>query len=322
MADSEEEESSIVKTRAKAKLERDCGPVFMSALRDPRTVELMLNADGNLWQERLGEGMNIIGTIPPIRAQAILKTIASYHGQVVTAISPRLECNFPIDGSRFAGQLPPIVSEVTFALRKKASQVYSLDQYVEDGIMSFHQCAAMKSAVRGHRNILVVGGTGSGKTTLLNALIAEMVAQSTSERFVTLEDTAELQCSAINKVQYYTTGLIGMSELVKGTLRMRPDRILVGEVRDGTALDLLDAWNTGHPGGAASLHADNANSGLTRMKSLISRNKSAPAEIEPLIGDAVHVVVHITRTPAHGRKVMEILEISGYRNGVYLTRDL
>ena len=317
-----EVEPSIVKARTKGSLERHCGPIFLAAMRDPCTVELMLNADGKLWHERLGEGMRHIGELGSVQAQAILKSVASFHSQVVTRDTPRLECEWPLDGSRFAGQLPPVVREVTFAIRKKASAIFTLDQYVERAVMTLQQADALRQAVSDHRNILVIGGTGSGKTTLVNAVIHEMVRQDPVERFVTIEDTAELQCAATNKVQYYTSITISLSDLVKGTLRMRPDRILVGEVRDGAALDLLDVWNTGHEGGAATLHANNAEAGLSRLRSLITRNAAAPAEIEPLIGEAVHVVVHIARTAAHSRRVHQILAIDGYHDGKYVTRNL
>ena len=316
------EDSSVFRGRLKIKLERDCGPAFMTAMHDPQTVEVMLNADGNLWQERLGHGMAHIGQIQSIQAQAILKSVASFHGLVVTRESPRLECEWPLDLSRFAGQLPPVVREATFAIRKKASAVFTLDQYIENDILSCAHADVLRKAVHAHKNILVIGGTGSGKTTLVNALVFEMVAQNATERFVTIEDTAELQCSAPNKVQYYTSATTSLTDLVKGTLRMRPDRILVGEVRDGAALDLLDVWNTGHEGGVATLHANNARAGLTRLRSLITRNKAAPAEIESLIAEAVHVVAHIARTPDKGRRVLEILAIDGYANGQYLTRNL
>ena len=317
-----EEDPSVFRARLRIKLERDCGPVFIAAMHDPLTVEVMLNADGMLWQERLGNGMRLIGEIRNIQAQAILKSVASFHGLVVTRDSPRLECEWPLDMSRFAGQLPPVVREVTFAIRKKASAVFTLDQYVERSIMTAAQADALCDAIHAHRTILVTGGTGSGKTTLVNAIIFEMVAQNPTERFVTIEDTAELQCSAPNQVQYYTSATTTLTDLVKGTLRMRPDRIVVGEVRDAAALDLLDVLNTGHEGGVATLHANNALAGLTRLRSLISRNKSAPAEIEPLISEAVHVVVHIARTLDKSRRIQEILAIDGYANGQYLTRSL
>lgn len=310
-----------IKERAKLKLLRDMGPELLSALNDPKTVEIMLNADGKIWQERLGEKMHCIGTLRMAQAQAIIETIAGYHGKEVTRHKPILEGEFPLDGSRFAGQLPPIVPAPTFAIRKKAVAIFTLDQYVENGIMTPAHRQILVNAVAAHRNILVIGGTGSGKTTLVNAIINQMVINDPAERVCILEDTGEIQCAAENHIQYHTSLDVSMTALLKTTLRMRPDRILVGEVRGAEALDLLDAWNTGHEGGAATLHANNATAGLARLRSLITRNEAAPAEIEPLIGEVVHIVVHIARTP-EGRRVMEILEVSGYMNGQYITKSL
>jgi type IV secretion system protein VirB11 len=312
---------SSVKDRAKERLVRDMGPVLTAALNDPRTVEIMLNADGRLWQERLGEAMRCIGELRPANAEAIIKTVSGFLDQVVNKAKPLIEGELPLDGSRFAGQLPPIVAAPTFAIRKRAVAVFTLDQYVEGRIMSAHHCEALKVAVRMHRNILVIGGTGSGKTTLVNAIINEMVLANPNERICIIEDTGEIQCNAANVVQYHTAIDVPMTTLLKVILRMRPDRILVGEVRGAEALDLLDAWNTGHEGGAATLHANNALAGLTRLKSLITRNEAAPSEIEPLIGEAVHMVVHVARVP-EGRRVLEILEVAGYAEGRYLTKPL
>lgn len=319
MADTDD--LSTIKERARKKLERDMGPLLLSALNDPGTVEIMLNADGRLWQERLGEKMTCIGTLRVAQAEAIIKTVAGYHGKEVTCTKPTLEGELPVDGSRFAGQMPPVVASPTFAIRKRAVTVFTLDQYVNAGIMTASQCNVLKGIVADHRNLLVIGGTGSGKTTLVNAIIHQMVRCDPDERIVILEDTGEIQCAAKNCVQYHTSAEVSMTALLRTTLRMRPDRILVGEVRGAEALDLLDAWNTGHEGGAATLHANNAAAGLARLKSLISRNASAPAEIEPLIGEAVHVVVHIARTP-EGRRIEEILEVRGFTDGRYLTRPL
>ncbi|WP_131774894.1 P-type conjugative transfer ATPase TrbB [Legionella anisa] len=317
----QEEQGVTVKDRAREKLRRDLGGMIEQALNDPKTVEIMLNADGRLWQERLGEAMHCIGNITEARAESIIKTVAGFHGKEVTRFNPILEGELPLDGSRFAGQLPPVVSKPTFAIRKKAISVFSLDDYTQSGIMTEAQCAVIKKAVIAHRNILVIGGTGSGKTTLVNAIINEMVRSSPAERVFIIEDTGEIQCAAENCVQYHTTLDVNMTQLLKTTLRMRPDRILVGEVRGSEALDLLDAWNTGHEGGAATLHANNCLAGLHRLKSLISRNPAAPAEIEPLIGESVHCVVHITRTP-EGRRIEEIISVKGYENGHYIIEQL
>ena len=311
---------TTVKDRAKSKLERDAREI-LSALQDPETVEIMVNADGRIWQEKLGQKIQHIGNIQTAQVEAVIKTVAGFHGKEINRFNPIIEGEFPLDNSRFAGQLPPIVTAPTFAIRKKAIKIFTLEQYVETGVLSPRYRDVIKEAVRKHRNILVIGGTGSGKTTLINAIINEMVLCDPDERIFILEDTGEIQCAAQNFVQYHTTLDVDMTQLLKTTLRMRPDRILVGEVRGPEALDLLDAWNTGYEGGAATLHANDALSGLTRLESLISRNPSAPKEIMPLIAEAVDMVVHITRTP-HGRKIQQIIEVQGFKRGSYQIKKL
>jgi P-type conjugative transfer ATPase TrbB len=293
------------------KLRKDLGAIFLEALADTETVEICLNADGTLWQERLGEPLKRIGTMTASAADAAIRTLASYHHTVVTRESPSIECELPLDGSRFAGQIPPIVASPTFAVRKRASRVFTLEQYVEGGIMTLGQKEFLCGAIRDHRNILISGGTGGGKSTLVNGLIAELTSRFPNERLIIIEDTAELQCSAQNFVQYHTSPERSMTQLVRMSMRMRPDRILVGEVRGPEALDLLSSWNTGHEGGIATLHANNAGAALTRLASLVSRNQEAPREIEPLIGEAVDLIVHIERTDK-GRVVKEIIEVFGF----------
>lgn len=310
------------KERLLEKLRRDLGHSIINALADPQTIEIMLNADGTLWQECLGKKMRTIGTMQPSRAEAAMRTIATCLDSTITRMNPILEGELPLDGSRFAGQLPPVVHAPTFAIRKKASAIFSLDRYVEEKIITLRQKNIIAMAVRDHRNILVIGGTGSGKTTLTNAIIHQMVEENEDERIVIIEDTGEIQCSAKNFVQYHTTLEVTMTHLLKTTLRMRPDRILVGEVRGPEALDLLMAWNTGHEGGVATLHANNAKAGLDRLAMLISMHPESPKPIEPLIAEAVHIVIHITKTPEGSRKVQEILEVSGYSAGKYKTRKL
>lgn len=315
------EDLSTIRSRAKIKLERELGPEFLGVLHDPRTIEIMLNADGNLWQERLGEPIRCIGSMRGTQARGIVNTVAGYHGRELTRSSPTLECEFPLDGSRFAGQVPPVVSEAIFAIRKKAVSVFTLDDYIAAGIMTAAQCECIQDAVARRRDILVIGGTGSGKTTLVNAVIDHIVAIDPDVRIVIIEDTGEIQCTAKNYIQYHTSTEVSMTQLLRTTLRMRPDRIIVGEVRGPEALDLLMAWNTGHEGGVATLHANDARSGLSRLAMLISMHPDSPKPIEPLIGEAVHLIVHIARTP-EGRRIEEILEVSGFEHGRYLTRTL
>jgi P-type conjugative transfer ATPase TrbB len=298
--------------RQLAKLRKDLGEVFLAALEDSKTVEIVLNADGTLWQERLGEPLEPIGTMSASCADAALRTIAAYHHATLTRTDPSIECELPLDGSRFAGQIPPIVKAPVFAVRKRASRVFTLEQYVEAGIMTPKQKEFLCDAIRDHRNLLAIGGTGGGKTTLLNAFIRQLTDQYPSERLVIIEDTAEIQCTAKDYVQYHTSPDRTMTQLVRMALRMRPDRILVGEVRGPEALDLLMAWNTGHEGGIASLHANNAAAALNRLSTLVAMHPNAPrGMIESLIGEAVDVVVHIART-IEGRVVREVLEVKDF----------
>jgi type IV secretion system protein VirB11 len=322
MSEQEPDDNAVHKNRLLEKLRRDLGVNVLTALADPKTIEILLNADGTLWQECLGKTMIPIGRMLPSRAEAVMRTIATCLDSTINRKKPILEGELPLDGSRFAGQLPPIVHAPIFAIRKKASAIFSLQRYVEGNILTTQQKNIIVGAVRDHRNILVIGGTGSGKTTLTNAIIHQMVEENPDERIVIIEDTGEIQCSAKNFIQYHTTLEVTMTHLLKTTLRMRPDRILVGEVRGPEALDLLMAWNTGHEGGVATLHANNAKAGLDRLAMLISMHPESPRPIEPLIGDAVHLVIHITKTPEGSRKVQEILEVSGFAGGQYLTQSL
>jgi type IV secretion system protein VirB11 len=295
------------------KLRRDFGDVFLAALAEPDTVEILLNPDGTLWQERLGAPPVQIGSMPPAKVEAVLRTIAACLQTTITRDNPTIEGELPLDGSRFAGQIPPVVSAPTFAVRKRASRVYTLDQYVKDEILTEKEKACLCAAIRDHRNILVIGGTGGGKTTLVNALIGELTDECPLERLIIIEDTGEIQCAAANYVQYHTSPQRSMTDLVRTALRMRPDRILVGEVRGPEALDLLMAWNTGHQGGIATLHANNAVAGLARLATLISMHPNAPRSIEPLIGDAVDLIVHIGRRDGGaGRIVREVLAVEGW----------
>jgi type IV secretion system protein VirB11 len=292
------------------KLRRDFGEVFLAALADPETVEIMLNPDGTLWQERLGQRPAQIGSMTHTKAESVLRTIAACVQTTITREKPTIECELPLDGSRFAGQIPPVVPAPAYAVRKRASRVFSLDQYVQAKILTPEQKQYLCGAIRDHRNILVTGSTGSGKTTFVNSVIGESTRQFPSERLIIIEDTGELQCTAANYVQYHTSPERSMTDLVRTSLRMRPDRILVGEVRGAEALDLLMAWNTGHEGGVATLHANNAVAGLGRLVTLVSMNPNAPRSIEPLVGEAVDVLVHIARKEGGaGRVVREVLVV-------------
>ena len=307
------------KDRIRKKLIRDLTPEIFALFSDPTTIELMLNPDGMLWIERLGRPIEPLGFMARHRADAIIRDVAGYHGKEASALKPLLEAVFPLEGARFAGQLPPVVAGPTFAIRKRAIAIFKLEEYLPAGVMSEVQLAEIQTAIAARRNILVIGGTGSGKTTLVNAIINGMVDQTPDERLVIIEDTGEIQCAAKNFVQYQVSPEVSMTALLKASLRMRPDRILVGEVRGPEALDLLMAWNTGHEGGAATLHANNAAAGLTRLSTLINMHQDSPDPLERdrMIGEAVHLIVHIARTPEGKRKVVEVLEVGGFADGMF-----
>ena len=302
----------IARERQTEALRRALGQEILNALNDHLVVEVMLNPDSSLWVDRLGVGMEKIGEIDPIRAMSIIATVAAMMDAVVSPSSPILECELPLDGSRFEALVPPLVERPTFALRKRALQVFSLLDYVAKGILTPAQKTVIEAAVAGRQNILVSGGTGTGKTTLANALLDHIAQVSPDHRLVVIEDTRELQSNALNTVFLRTSDNTDMTRLLRATMRLRPDRIIVGEVRDGSALALLKAWNTGHPGGVGTVHANNANAALIRVGQLIEE-VGVPPNPE-LIAEAINIVVSIKRTPA-GRVVDEVVTVRGWSRG-------
>ena len=245
------------------------GPAIAIWLEDPSVVEVMLNPDGRLWIDRLTGGLVDTGErLSPGDGERIVRLVAHHVGAEVHPGSPRVSAELPETGERFEGLLPPVVAAPAFAIRKPAVAVFTLDDYVTSGIMRSAQAAKLRTAVAERRNILVAGGTSTGKTTLTNALLAEVA--KTSDRVVLIEDTRELQCRAPNLVALRTKdGVASLSDLVRSALRLRPDRIPIGEVRGAEALDLLKAWGTGHPGGIGTIHAGSALGALRRMEQLI-----------------------------------------------------
>jgi type IV secretion system protein VirB11 len=245
------------------------GPAIARFLEDASVVEVMLNPDGRLWIDRLSGGLADTGErMSAADGERIVRLVAHHVGAEVHAGRPRVSAELPETGERFEGLLPPVVTAATFAIRKPAVAVFTLDDYVTAGIMAAGQAEALRHAVAERLNILVAGGTSTGKTTLTNALLAEVA--KTSDRVVLIEDTRELQCAAPNLVAMRTKdGVASLSDLVRSSLRLRPDRIPIGEVRGSEALDLLKAWGTGHPGGIGTIHAGNAIGALRRLEQLI-----------------------------------------------------
>jgi type IV secretion system protein TrbB len=245
------------------------GPAIAAWLEDPGVVEVMLNPDGRLWLDRLTEGLIDTGErLTAVDGERVVRLVAHHVGAEVHSAAPRVSAELPESGERFEGLLPPIVAAPAFAIRKPAVAVFTLDDYVAGGIMSADEAGVLRRAVEKRRNVLVAGGTSTGKTTLVNALLAEVA--KTTDRVVLIEDTRELQCKSPNLVALRTKdGVASLSDLVRSSLRLRPDRIPIGEVRGAEALDLLKAWGTGHPGGIGTIHAGSALGALRRLEQLI-----------------------------------------------------
>lgn len=287
---------------------------------DPQVIEIMLNPDGKVWVDKIGIGMTYLCDMPDVQALQMLGTVAHMLGTVINYHNPVVEGELPGDGSRVEGVIPPIVPNPAFNIRKKASAVFSLAEYVRNGRATDSDVRILCEAVSSRKNILVVGGTGTGKTTFVNAIINEMKILTPKHRLLILEDTLELQCSMENFVSMRTSSDKSMQDLLKITMRQRPDRIIIGEVRGKEALDMLKAWNTGHPGGVCTVHANDARAGLLRIEQLISEISQNP--MRELIAEAIDVVVFLTRDPHRGPKLSELIAVDGIHDGQYVFHDL
>lgn len=298
------------------KLQDALGDQLCIALDDATVVEIMLNPDGKLFIERLGHGVAPAGAMSAATAEIVIGSVAHALQSEADDERPIISGELPIGGHRFEGLLPPVVSAPAFTIRRRASRLIPLDDYVTSKVMTEAQASVLRSAIASRMNIVISGGTGSGKTTLANAVIAEIVATAPDDRMVILEDTAEIQCAAENAVCLHTTDTVDMARLLKSTMRLRPDRIIVGEVRDGAALTLLKAWNTGHPGGVTTIHSNTAMSALRRLEQLTAEASQQP--MQEVIGEAVDLVVSIERT-SKGRRVRKVIHVEGFNNARYQT---
>lgn len=296
--------------RLEEALERYFGDEIINYLkRDEEIIEIMANPDNSLFIEKMGQPMQRVGTVKPQNIRAIINTLASYHDMVIDQEQTILECEVPFCGSRFLGKIPPSVSSPSFTIRKKATKIFTLSDYLKEGIITKNQKVIIEESIKSKKNILIVGGTGSGKTTLTNAIIETISTLTPNDRILIIEDTAEIQCSAQNKVISRTTKKVSMQDLVKSSLRERPDRVLIGEIRGKEALDLITIWNTGHPGGVATVHANSAYEALKRLERLLALANAHNMQEE--IAQAINTVIFIKKTP-NGRVVDEILEIQHY----------
>ena len=298
-----------LKSRGTRMLQTALGGAISEWLADPAVIEVMLNPDGRLWIDRLGEGLSDSGlTLAPADGDRIIRLVAHHVGAEVHGGAPRVSAELPETGERFEGLLPPVVAAPTFAIRKPAVAIFTLADYVAAGIMRSGEAETLRCAVADRCNILVAGGTGTGKTTLTNALLAEVA--KTSDRVVLIEDTRELQCAAPNLVAMRTRdGVASLADLVRSSLRLRPDRIPIGEVRGSEALDLLKAWGTGHPGGIGTIHAGSALGALRRMEQLIQ--EAVVTVPRAMLADTIDLIAVLARD-GNGRRLAELARVDGF----------
>jgi type IV secretion system protein VirB11 len=287
------------------------GPAITKALKDETVIEIMVNPDGKLWLDRAGMGRVFSGQIlGAADTERIVRLVAAHVRLEATRDSPIVSAELPGSGERFEGLLPPVAAAPCFSIRKPAGLTYRLSDYADRGIMSEQAAAHLRQAVLAHHNILIAGGTSSGKTTLANALLAEMA--ELGERVILLEDTRELACAAEDCLALKTKpGAATLADLVRSTLRLRPDRIIIGEVRGREALDLLKAWNTGHPGGIATVHANSAEAALSRLEQLVL--EAIPQPSRALIAETIGLIAYLEGR-GEERRLKSLVSVKGLDN--------
>jgi type IV secretion system protein VirB11 len=304
-------------SRTQNKLKQDLGPLVLSALSDDSVYEVLLNPDGILWVDGY-QGKHEYGRMSASAAKNLINTVASVSDEIVTPKNPSfsgelwVEINDDLKLFRFQAFIPPVVAYPAFAIRKRAGQVIPLEEYLKDGIITPAQGKVIRESVEERRSILVVGGTQSGKTTFCNAILDCIAKIHPQDRVIIIEDTQELKCNVKDSVTMRSSPGKTMNDLIFDSMRMRPDRIIIGEVRGKEAHSLIKAWNTGHPGGVSTIHANSAESGLLRLEQLIMEAGVAP--VPGAIVEAVNVLVFIQKTNKgkKGRQVRAILKLKGY----------
>lgn len=305
--------------RRQQMLRSACRGAVRAALDATDVIEILANPDGSIWIERAGVGVVVDNeTIDAPARERIIRLVADSIGEKCNRTSPIISAELPGSGERFEGLLPPVSEAPCFAIRKAAQTPFTLDDYVNQDALAPALAEELRNRLVARSNILIAGGTSSGKTTFTNALLAEDNLRD--DRVVILEDTRELRCSATNSLCLRThRETAKLTDLVRSTMRLRPDRIVVGEVRGPEALDLLKAWNTGHPGGITTLHANSAKAALYRLEQLaLEATSSAPHD---LIAEAIDVVIFMTRKNGV-RQIEDALEVHGFEDGDYVCLPL
>ena len=332
--------------RLYVKLRRELGREVLEALESPGTEDILLNPDASLWVKSTGKAAQRIGVLGASQAASAIGTLAALNGEVVNARQPVLETELPIAEARFEGLMPPLVARPSFAIRCLPRIDRTLEDYAREGIVTDRQgtldaaiadndppaalprverfrqalpaapsqLAVLREAIRSRLNILVVGATGAGKTSLVNVLLSTVASDTPEDRVVIVEDTAELRCAAPNVVKLHLCETVSIRRALRVCLRLKPQRLVVGEVRGAEALTLVKAWGTGHCGGLSTVHAESALGGLLRLEALALETSGRRLSLgRPWIAAAVQLVVVIAedRAVLAGRRVQEIALVHG-----------
>jgi len=293
-------------------LEQYLGESILDALANPDVEEIYVNPDMRIRLVTHAGGRKETGTyVQPEDVTQLLRAIATCNDTEISHRHPSLAATFPqrFGKCRLQGFIPPITEGPTLIIRKPPNRVIPLQEYVDQKALSQQGKDTIVQLIQERKNIMVAGSTASGKTTLCNAILAEISRQFPQDRLLILEDTPELFCTARDYLHLRTTGEVSMRHLVKYSLRSTPNRIIIGEVRDGSAKDLLDAWITGHPGGCGTVHGEDVACALERLCTL-AREGAGGTDQRVMVVRAVQCVVLIT---GHGarRRVTDIARISG-----------
>ena len=288
-----------------------CLDKIIPLLKDEEIFEVYVNPDGKIWTDGYRGRENTGLKISSAQAKQIILTVAALTNQLVTEEKPALDAEIPannfFDKCRFEGNLPMIVPAPSINIRKHPKKIFTLEDYEEQGILSKIQHSIILKAIREKKNIIAAGGTKSGKTTLLNAILEEI--SKLNDRVIMIEDTPELQCRATDCVSMRTMRTFTMTDCLRSVLRMTPDRIVVGEVRGGEALALLDAWSTGHGGGCSTVHSNSAKDTLLRLENMTARVSQNPQQAT--IGQAVNLIIYLKYLGTR-RIVEEIIQVEGW----------
>ena len=286
-------------------------------LLDDGITEIMVNKKGIVIIEKENVLQETETYLTCMQIESIIRVIASSNNIYVNTQNPSFSANLCPYKFRFQGIIPPASESPIFCIRKKNKYDMSLDDLAVLNTINDKQKQYLKENLALKKNILVAGGTGSGKTTLVNALLSDGILEE--ERIVVIEDTPELYCNSANGFRLLTSKDYSYTNAIKDVLRMRPDRIIIGELRDSAALDLLKAWNTGHSGGLSTLHANSAIAALERLAQLIEEKiEEAP---RTLIAEAVDICIYVGRKQSI-RKVFEIKEVIKYSNQSFITKEV